>query len=149
MKYIQTMKHNAPHGYARASRPAAGPHHGSRGLPSAASRAGCDTTIGVFVPSPCGSTFRDSSGKLGAAPLQLVLDCAFVRLGGRLFAFVHIALFADGLTDALFAHGDDFAGSSMFGQALLAWLLIAVPAVRSDDLQAHHALPAGSRFRPG
>ena len=64
-----------------------------------------------------------------AAPLQLVLIVPFVRLGGRIFAFgSHRAVEIGSLL-----HTSPLALISqlggMAGQALLAWLLIAVPAV--------------------
>jgi len=64
-----------------------------------------------------------------AAPLQLLLIVPFVRLGGRLFAFgsvraveISSLLHASPLVMILQV-------GSIVGQALLAWLLIAVPAV--------------------
>jgi uncharacterized protein (DUF2062 family) len=64
-----------------------------------------------------------------AAPLQLVLIVPFVRLGGRLFAFgsgrvMEFGSLMHASPLALISHL-----GSMVGQALLAWLLIAVPAV--------------------
>jgi uncharacterized protein (DUF2062 family) len=64
-----------------------------------------------------------------AAPLQLVLIVPFVRLGGRIFAFgSHHAVELGSLlhTSPLVLISQM---GSIFGQALLAWLLIAVPAV--------------------
>jgi len=64
-----------------------------------------------------------------AAPLQLVLLVPFVRMGGRLFTF------GSGRATEIgsLLHASPLAiisqVSGMFGQALLAWLLIAVPAV--------------------
>jgi uncharacterized protein (DUF2062 family) len=64
-----------------------------------------------------------------AAPLQLVLIIPFVRLGGRLFAFGSGRAIEIG---SLF-HTSPLALISqvcgMAGQALLAWLLIAIPMV--------------------
>ncbi len=64
-----------------------------------------------------------------AAPLQVVLILPFVRLGGRLFAFGSVRATEIGSL----MHASPLAMisqvGSMFGQALLAWLLIAVPAV--------------------
>lgn len=64
-----------------------------------------------------------------AAPLQLLLILPFVRLGGRLFAFgsvraTEIGSLLHASPLAMISHV-----GSMAGQALLAWLLIAVPAV--------------------
>jgi uncharacterized protein (DUF2062 family) len=64
-----------------------------------------------------------------AAPLQLVLIVPFVRLGARLFAFgsgraVEIGSLLHASPLAMISQV-----GSMAGQALLAWLLIAVPAV--------------------
>ena len=64
-----------------------------------------------------------------AAPLQLLLIMPFVRLGKRIFTFgTHRAVEIGSLL-----HTSPLALISqvggMFGQALLAWLLIAVPAV--------------------
>ena len=64
-----------------------------------------------------------------AMPLQLVLIVPFVRLGGKLFAFgSHRAIEIGSLlhTSPLVLMSQV---GSMFGQAFLAWLLIAVPAV--------------------
>ena len=64
-----------------------------------------------------------------AAPVQLLLIVPFVRLGGKLFAFgSHRAIEIGSLlhTSPLVLISQV---GSMFGQALLAWLLIAVPAV--------------------
>jgi uncharacterized protein (DUF2062 family) len=63
-----------------------------------------------------------------AAPLQVVLILPFVRLGGRLFAFgsgraIEIGSLLHTSPLVLIAQV-----SGMFGQALLAWLMI-VPAV--------------------
>jgi uncharacterized protein (DUF2062 family) len=64
-----------------------------------------------------------------AAPLQLVLIMPFVRLGSRLFAFSSHRAVEIGFL----LHGSPLAMISqvggMFGQALLAWLLIAIPMV--------------------
>ena len=64
-----------------------------------------------------------------AAPLQLVLIVPFVRLGGRIFAFgshrtveIGSLLHTSPLALILQVGG-------MAGQALLAWLLIAIPMV--------------------
>ena len=60
-------------------------------------------------------------------PLQLLLIVPFVRLGGRLFGSVRAAEAGSMLhapSMALFAQVGGLAG-----QALLAWLLIAIPAV--------------------
>jgi hypothetical protein len=64
-----------------------------------------------------------------AMPLQLVLIVPFVRLGGRLFAFgPRPALNAGALLHAsLLATISQLGGFA--GKAILAWLLIAVPAV--------------------
>jgi hypothetical protein len=64
-----------------------------------------------------------------AMPLQLLLIVPFVRLGGRLFAFGSVRATEIGSL----LHASPLALISqvggMAGQALLAWLLIAVPAV--------------------
>jgi uncharacterized protein (DUF2062 family) len=62
-------------------------------------------------------------------PLQVALFVPFVRLGGRLFAFgPHSAFDAHALL-----HSSPLAAISQMGdlaaQAMLAWLLIAIPAV--------------------
>jgi uncharacterized protein (DUF2062 family) len=64
-----------------------------------------------------------------AAPLQLLLIVPFVRLGGRLFAFGSSRAIEIGslLHSSPLALISQVGG--MFGQALLAWLLVAVPAV--------------------
>lgn len=62
-------------------------------------------------------------------PLQMLLIVPFVRLGGRIFAFgSHRAIEIGTLlhTSPLVLISQV---GSMFGQALLAWLLVAVPAV--------------------
>ena len=64
-----------------------------------------------------------------AAPLQLLLIVPFMRLGGRIFTFgSHRAVEIGSLL-----HTSPLALISqlggMAGQALLAWLLIAIPAV--------------------
>lgn len=64
-----------------------------------------------------------------AMPLQLLLIVPFVRLGGRIFAF------GSGRATEIgsLLHASPLAMisqfSSMAGKAMLAWLLIAVPAV--------------------
>jgi uncharacterized protein (DUF2062 family) len=62
-------------------------------------------------------------------PLQLVLIVPFVRLGGRLFGFGSSRAFEAGalLHTPPLALVSQMGG--LAGQALLAWLLIAVPAV--------------------
>jgi uncharacterized protein (DUF2062 family) len=64
-----------------------------------------------------------------AAPLQLVLIVPFVRLGGRMFAsgsgrVIEIGSLLHTSPLALISHV-----GGMFGQALLAWLLISIPTV--------------------
>jgi len=64
-----------------------------------------------------------------AAPLQLVLIVPFVRLGGRMFAFssgrvIEIGTLLHTSPMALISHV-----GGMFGQALMAWLLISIPTV--------------------
>jgi uncharacterized protein (DUF2062 family) len=64
-----------------------------------------------------------------AAPLQLVLLVPFVRLGGRLFAFgsgraIEIGSLLHTSPLVLISQV-----GSIFGHALLAWLLIAIPMV--------------------
>ncbi|MFZ1087614.1 MAG: DUF2062 domain-containing protein [Terracidiphilus sp.] len=63
-------------------------------------------------------------------PLQLLLIVPFVRLGGRIFGPARAAE-AGSMLHApwmgLIAHVGGLAG--LAGQALLAWLLIAIPAV--------------------
>lgn len=64
-----------------------------------------------------------------AAPLQLLLIVPFVRLGGRLFAFGSVRAVEIGSL----LHASPLALISqvggMAGQALLAWLMISIPAV--------------------
>jgi hypothetical protein len=63
-------------------------------------------------------------------PLQLLLVVPFVRLGGRIFGSVRTAQSGSILhapSMALFPQMGGLAG--LAGQALLAWLLIAIPAV--------------------
>ncbi len=64
-----------------------------------------------------------------AMPMQIVLIVPFVRLGGRLFGFGA----AHNIEAATLLHAPPMALISQMGwlagQALLAWLLIAVPAV--------------------
>jgi uncharacterized protein (DUF2062 family) len=64
-----------------------------------------------------------------AMPLQLLLIVPFVHLGGRLFAFGSGHAIAAGTL--LHAAPRDLLAQigGMAGQAVLAWLLIAVPAV--------------------
>jgi len=64
-----------------------------------------------------------------AAPLQLLLIMPFMRLGARLFAFGSHRAFEIGslLHTSPLALISQVGG--MFGQALLAWLMIAVPMV--------------------
>lgn len=64
-----------------------------------------------------------------AMPLQLLLIVPFVRLGGRIFAFGSVRATEIGslLQASPLAMISQF--SSMAGKAMLAWLLIAVPAV--------------------
>jgi uncharacterized protein (DUF2062 family) len=64
-----------------------------------------------------------------AMPLQLLLIVPFVRLGGRLFAFgsgraIEIGSLLPASPLAMISQV-----GSMAGQAMLAWLMIAVPAV--------------------
>lgn len=64
-----------------------------------------------------------------AMPLQLVLIMPFVRLGGKLFRFgpgaaIHTGSLLHSSPLLLISQL-----SSMVGQALLAWLLIAIPTV--------------------
>ena len=64
-----------------------------------------------------------------AMPLQLLLIFPFVRLGGWLFSSnAHPAV-----TEAMLAHGSPlkliWASGSLAGEALGAWLVIAVPMV--------------------
>lgn len=62
-------------------------------------------------------------------PLQLVLIVPFVRLGGRLFGFGTVRALDTGnlLHTSPLVLISQMSG--LAGQALLAWLLIAVPAV--------------------
>jgi uncharacterized protein (DUF2062 family) len=64
-----------------------------------------------------------------AMPFQVALIAPFVRLGGRFFDFGSLRIFEAGslLHGSLFQLLVRMGG--MAGQALLAWLLIAVPAV--------------------
>ena len=62
-------------------------------------------------------------------PLQLALIIPFVRLGGRLHAFTP----RPAVDPLVLLHSSPLATASLMGglagQALLAWLVIAVPAV--------------------
>jgi hypothetical protein len=64
-----------------------------------------------------------------AMPLQMLLILPFVRLGGWLFAPGH----QQTLTAGALLHGSPFhilqASGNLAGQALVAWLVIASPAV--------------------
>lgn len=62
-----------------------------------------------------------------AMPLQLMLIVPFIRLGGWLFGHHHAAGGAPLLHLRLVDAGARLGG--LAGQALLAWLLVAVPAV--------------------
>jgi len=63
-----------------------------------------------------------------AMPLQVALIVPFVRLGGRLFPFApHRAIAAEMLLRSPF--GLFVQMGSLAGQAMLAWLLIAGPAI--------------------
>jgi uncharacterized protein (DUF2062 family) len=91
---------------------------------------GVTTTLCIAVALTCRLNFPViQAANWAAAPLQLVLIVPFVRLGGRIFAFgSHRAVEIGSLL-----HTSPLALISqlggMAGQALLAWLLIAVPAV--------------------
>jgi uncharacterized protein (DUF2062 family) len=60
-------------------------------------------------------------------PLQLLLIVPFIRMGGRIFGVGHVAALASLLHSPSLAFLAQAGG--LAGQALLAWLLIAVPAV--------------------
>jgi len=64
-----------------------------------------------------------------AMPLQVALIFPFVRLGGKLFAFGQ----QPALTAGTLLHGPAlkllWTSGSLAGEAMLAWLVIAVPAV--------------------
>ena len=131
MKYLQTMKHNAVTWLRQGISPR------RLALTMALGFAiGCIPVLGVTT-TLCvvvALTLRLNvpviqAANWAAAPLQLVLIVPFVRLGARMFAFgSHHAIEIGSLL-----HSSPMAMISqvggMFGQALLAWLLIAIPAV--------------------
>jgi uncharacterized protein (DUF2062 family) len=131
MKYLQTMKHNAATWLRQGISPrrlaltmALGFAIGCIPL------LGVTTTLCVLVALALRLNFPViQAANWAAAPFQLVLIVPFVRLGERLFTSgSHRAIEIGSLL-----HTSPLALISqvggMFGQALLAWLLIAVPAV--------------------
>jgi uncharacterized protein (DUF2062 family) len=131
MKYLQTMKHNA----ATWLRQGISPQR--LALTMALGFAiGCIPVLGVTT-ALCAVVALGlrlnfpviQAANWAAAPLQLVLIVPFVRLGGRLFAFssgraIEIGSLLHTPPLVLISQM-----GSMFGQALLAWLLFAIPAV--------------------
>ena len=91
---------------------------------------GVTTTLCVLVALALRLNFPAiQAANWTAAPLQLVLIVPFMRLGGRIFTFgSHRAVEIGSLL-----HTSPLALISqlggMAGQALLAWLMIAIPAV--------------------
>lgn len=75
-----------------------------------------------------------------AAPLQVVLIVPFMRLGGRLPGFTS----GRALHSAALLHGSPMAFlaqmGGLAGQALLAWFVIAIPAVALMTLMLTRAL---------
>jgi uncharacterized protein (DUF2062 family) len=97
---------------------------------------GCIPVVGIptFLCAALALIFRLNLPAIQAAnyaamPLQLLLVVPFVRLGGRIYAFGPKqpfdarALLHSSLTAAVTQVG------ALAGRALLAWLLIAIPAV--------------------
>jgi uncharacterized protein (DUF2062 family) len=64
-----------------------------------------------------------------AMPLQLALVVPFVRLGGWLFAWGPHRAAATGVLFHLAAFDLAMRAAALAGQALLAWLVVAIPAV--------------------
>jgi uncharacterized protein (DUF2062 family) len=131
MKYLQSMKHNAATWLRQGISPQRLALTMALGFAIGCMPVlGVTTTLCVFVALALRLNFPViQAANWAAAPLQLVLIVPFVRLGGRMFAFgSHRATDIGSLlhTSPLTLISQV---SGMFGQALLAWLLIAVPAV--------------------
>lgn len=131
MKFFESMKHNA----AKWLRQGISPRR--LALTMALGFAigcipvvGITTTLCVIVAFALKLNFPViQAANWAAAPLQLLLIVPFVRLGARLFAFGSVRAIEIGSL----LHASPLVMISqvggLFGQALLAWLLIAVPAV--------------------
>jgi uncharacterized protein (DUF2062 family) len=131
MKYIQTMKHNAAIWLRQGISPRRLALTMALGFAIGCIPVlGVTTTLCVLVALALRLNLPViQAANWAAAPLQLVLIVPFVRLGGRLFTFgSHRAIEIGSLlhTSPLVLISQV---GGMFGQALLAWLLIAVPAV--------------------
>jgi uncharacterized protein (DUF2062 family) len=131
MKYLQTIKHNAATWLRQGISPRRPALTMALGLAIGCIPVlGVTTTLCVLVALALRLNFPViQAANWAAAPLQLVLIVPFVRLGGRLFTFgSHRAIEIGSLlhTSPLVLISQV---GGMFGQALLAWLLIAVPAV--------------------
>jgi uncharacterized protein (DUF2062 family) len=131
MKYLQTIKHNAATWLRQGISPRRLALTMALGLAIGCIPVlGVTTTLCVLVALALRLNFPViQAANWAAAPLQLVLIVPFVRLGGRLFTFgSHRAVEIGSLlhTSPLVLISQV---GGMFGQALLAWLLIAVPAV--------------------
>lgn len=91
---------------------------------------GVTTTLCVVVAYALRLNFPViQAANWAAAPLQIALIVPFVRLGGRLLGFGS----GRGIVARSLLHSSPAAFflqmSSLAGQALLAWLVIAIPAV--------------------
>jgi uncharacterized protein (DUF2062 family) len=131
MKYIQTMKHNAATWLRQGISPRRLALTMALGFAIGCIPVlGVTTTLCVLVALALRLNLPViQAANWAAAPLQLVLIVPFVRLGGRLFTFgSHRAIEIGSLlhTSPLVLISQV---GGMIGQALLAWLLIAVPTV--------------------
>ena len=131
MEYLQTMKHNAATWLRQGISPRRLALTMALGFAIGCIPVlGVTTTLCVLVALALRLNLPViQAANWAAAPLQLVLIVPFVRLGGRLFTFgSHRAVEIGSLlhTSPLVLISQV---GGMFGQALLAWLLIAVPAV--------------------
>ena len=131
MEYLQTMKHNAATWLRQGISPRRLALTMALGFAIGCIPVlGVTTTLCVLVALALRLNLPViQAANWAAAPLQLVLIVPFVRLGGRLFTSgSHRAIEIGSLlhTSPLVMISQV---SGMFGQALLAWLLIAVPAV--------------------
>jgi uncharacterized protein (DUF2062 family) len=97
---------------------------------------GCIPMVGVTTALCIAASFAlrlnfpvIQAANYAVMPLQLALMVPFVRLGGRLLGFTS----SRAIASRALLHGSPTAFflqmSSLAGQALLAWLLIAIPAV--------------------
>jgi uncharacterized protein (DUF2062 family) len=131
MKSIQSMKHNAATWLSQGISPQRLALTLALGFAIGCIPVlGVTTTLCVVVAFALRLNFPVIQvANWAAAPLQLVLIVPFVRLGARLFAFgSHRAIEIGSLLHTSPLVMISQVGG-MFGQALLAWLLIAVPAV--------------------